>query len=119
MRRNDTLSLVAIYHIAMAVPLLVASLVLSVLLVPAVLAGSPQQAIWSVFGISVALFVAMFFGLAFLVVGIGVWRLWRWARWGAIVLALLVLPAFPVWTIIGLLIIFYLVQDTARRAFGD
>jgi hypothetical protein len=119
MRRNDTTNLIAVYHIAMAIPLFVASAVLAVLLVPAVLAESPSAAVWSVFAISVGLFLTLFLGLVYAIVGIGVWRLWPWARWGAIVLAIIVLPAFPVWTVIGLLIIFYLLQDSARRAFRD
>ena len=119
MRRNDAINLIAVYHFAMAVPFLVASVVLAILLVPAAMAESPSAAIWSVFAVSIGLFLAVFFGLAFLIVGIGVWRLWPWARWGAIVLAVLVLPLFPVWTVIGFLVLFYLIQDSARRAFGD
>jgi uncharacterized Tic20 family protein len=40
-----------------------------------------------------------------------------WARWLAIVLAALGLLAFPVGTVIGALIIWYLLKDEVRQAF--
>ncbi len=49
---------------------------------------------------------------------VGVLRLREWGRWFAIVLALLGLFLVPVHTIVGVLIIRYLLTDEAKHAFG-
>jgi hypothetical protein len=56
-------------------------------------------------------------GLLSVVVGFGLLKLQNWARWAAIVLAILGLPGFPVGTVIGILILIYLLGDEARIAF--
>jgi len=52
-------------------------------------------------------------------VGWGLWRMQPWARWAAIVLAALGLLSVPIGTVIGALILWYLFQPEARRAFGE
>lgn len=69
---------------------------------------------------------AISFGLFLLVVSgvlngaavVGLLRLRVWARWLAIGLAALGLLFFPFGTIIGVLIIRYLLKDEAKQAFG-
>ena len=64
-------------------------------------------------------------GVIFGVVGVldiaavvGLLRLREWGRWLAIVLAVLGLILIPVHTIVGALIIWYLLSDEAKHAFG-
>jgi len=118
MRRPEAVSLIAIYHFVMSVPFFIGTLALLFAMLPVLINVEPPDVFWPLFGIGIGLFFCLLFALAFLVVGIGLWRLWPWARWGAIVLAVLSLPAFPVWTAIGALIIWYLLQDEAKQAFG-
>jgi len=118
MKRSDTVSLIAIYHYAMSALFFIGVLALLFAMLPIVINVEPPDVFWPLFGIGTGLFFCLLFALAFLLVGIGLWRLWPWARWAAIVLAVLFLPAFPIWTGIGALIIWYLLQDEAKQAFG-
>lgn len=56
-------------------------------------------------------------GVLAVITGWGLLGLKGWARWLAIVLAALSLLAFPIGTIIGVLIIWYLLKDEVRQAF--
>ncbi len=51
------------------------------------------------------------------ITGWGLLGLKGWARWLSIVMAALSLLAFPIGTIIGVLIIWYLLKDEVRQAF--
>ncbi len=56
-------------------------------------------------------------GIAGIVAGWGLLRLKSWARWLTVVLAVLSLILFPIGTVIGALIIWYLLQDHVRLVF--
>ena len=58
------------------------------------------------------------FGVLNIAVVVGLLRLREWGRWLAIVLAILGLILIPVHTIVGALIIWYLLSDEAKHAFG-
>ncbi len=58
------------------------------------------------------------FGVLTIAAVVGLLRLREWGRWLAIVLAILGLILFPVHTIVGALIIWYLLSDEAKHAFG-
>lgn len=118
MKRPDAVSLIAVYHFVMTIPFLIGSGALVLAVVPVLINVESREVVWPLFGIGVGLFFCLLFALVFLLVGIGLWRLWPWARWAAIVLAILLLPAFPIWTGIGALIIWYLLQDEAKQAVG-
>ncbi|MCO6453207.1 MAG: hypothetical protein J5I90_20670 [Caldilineales bacterium] len=70
-------------------------------------------------GLSCGLVIVLAAGLASLIVGYGVWNMRSWARWAAIVLAVLALPGFPIGTVIGILIIWYLLKDDVRPLFEN
>jgi RNA polymerase subunit RPABC4/transcription elongation factor Spt4 len=57
-------------------------------------------------------------GLLDLVVGWGLWTLQSWARMAAIVLAVIGLLAFPIGTIISIIILWYLFKPEVKAAFG-
>ena len=52
--------------------------------------------------------VFAFFGILDLIVAYGTWEMYKWARTAGIVLGVLSLLSFPVGTIIGLVILYYL-----------
>jgi hypothetical protein len=52
--------------------------------------------------------VIVLFGLLDLVVAYGTWEMYKWARTAGIVLGVLSLLSFPIGTIIGLVILYYL-----------
>ena len=58
------------------------------------------------------------FGVLNIAVVVGLLRLREWGRWLAIALAILGLILIPVHTIVGALIIWYLLSDEAKHAFG-
>ncbi len=58
------------------------------------------------------------FGVLNIAVVVGLLRLREWGRWLAIALAALGLILIPVHTIVGALIIWYLLKDEAKHAFG-
>ncbi|MFX1511847.1 MAG: hypothetical protein ACFFCQ_04615 [Promethearchaeota archaeon] len=57
--------------------------------------------------------VALFYFL----VGFGLWKLWNSARIVAVVLAVFTLLAFPIGTIFGIIVIWYLLKGSTGRAF--
>jgi uncharacterized membrane protein (DUF2068 family) len=59
----------------------------------------------------------LLYGIVALAVGWGLLRLHTWARWFAIVLAALTLLNFPIGTVIGALIICYLLQRRVAALF--
>ena len=58
------------------------------------------------------------FGVLSIAAVVGLLRLREWGRWLAIALAVLGLFLIPVHTIVGALIIRYLLSDEAKHAFG-
>ena len=120
MSRDDGITLVAVYFFVVAGLLALGALATVLIpLIPLSVGGMP-------FGGAMALLIV--FGLGFLVVGglavlhliVGLGLLGRkeWARWLAIILSLLGLFNFPIGTVIGGLIIVFLLQDNVQEAFG-
>lgn len=106
MKRPDGVTLISVYYWFLAV--------LSAFMI----CGSVFWVIGGdrgLFGLILGLLFWPFFMLASAIanvaVGWGLWNLKSWARMAAIVLAILQLLVFPVGTIIGALIIWYLWQD--------
>ena len=67
------------------------------------------------FGVTITLFS----GVICCLVGWGLWKRAEWARVGALVLAIVHLPFFPVGTAIGVATLWYLgTHPEAKKAFG-
>lgn len=118
-RRPDAVTIIAIYHfVAGGLALIGALAILFLAILPvAVSRGDPAGIAVSLAALGLGFLFTLFFGIAAIVVGVGLLRLRGWARWGAIVLAILQLPAFPIGTIIGAAIIWYLLTDEGREPF--
>lgn len=114
-KRPDGVSFIAIYYVFFAVMNLIGSCAILIFaLAPAM--GNAGD-IGAVFGIGIGfLFVSagIILGLA---AGLGLLRLNNWARILAIVLAVPSLLAIPIGTIIGGLIIWYLLKPEVKEVF--
>ena len=60
---------------------------------------------------------SLLFGLLSVFAGWGLLQMKQWARWLAIILGIFSLFAFPIGTVIGALIIWYLLKQDVREAF--
>lgn len=118
-RRSDAITIIAIYHfIVGGLALLGALAILLFAILPvSVSRGDPGGMAVALAALGLGLLVVLAFGVAAIIIGWGLLQLRNWARWGAIVLAILQLPAFPIGTIIGALIIWYLLSDEGREPF--
>ena len=117
-RRPDGVSIIAIYYFVMSFLFFLGILAIVLFaILPIVFAANDPDAVWGLVAVSFGLLVALILAVANLVVGVGLWQLREWARWGAIVLAVIGLLGFPIWTVIGALIIYYLLQPEAKEAF--
>ena len=123
--RSDGTLLVAIYHFAgAALNFLVLCGLLSIpLLVGLSTAANAEPdgaAATAITAIVMVTIGAIFFVLAVanLIVGWGLWRQREWARMGAIALSVIRLINIPIGTVIGGVIIWYLMQDHVKEEFA-
>ena len=79
--------------------------------------GDSTGYFWATFGVTCGVVFVLLSGIAALLAGWGLLRLKQWARWLAFILAIFGLFAFPIGTVIGVLIIWYLLKDEVREAF--
>jgi lysylphosphatidylglycerol synthetase-like protein (DUF2156 family) len=119
MSRDDGIKLIAIYHFVMAGLCLLGGLfALLALVLPLVLSPMPVEAAGIILIVMGVVFVVLLgVALLYLVVGVGLWRRREWSRWAALVLAVLGLLNFPVGTVIGVLVLIFLVRDDVVAAF--
>ncbi len=118
-QRPDSLILIAVYEFVMAAMFLIASCVvlpIALLITPFASHGFGQF-VARFFFVALALTVVFGFGVASAVVGFGLLTLKEWARIGAMLLAIPVLVIFPIWTVIGILILVYLAGEEGRSLF--
>ena len=118
-RRSDGITLVAVYHFLVAVLFLLGTLIMAiptVVLGIIALANEPDVRIgFVVVGMIAALLLIL--ALVNLAVGYGLWQLQTWGRSAAIVLAIVGLLFFPIGTIFGALILWYLLQPEVAASF--
>ncbi|RIK43388.1 MAG: hypothetical protein DCC55_05890 [Chloroflexi bacterium] len=118
-RRSDGVTLVAVYHFVVAALFLVGTLIMSIptlILGIVTLAEEPDAVIGFVaMGFIAAVLLAL--SLVNLAVGYGLWRVQTWGRTGAIVLAIIGLLFFPIGTITGAVILWYLLKPEVAAHF--
>ena len=61
--------------------------------------------------------VILVIALFYFIVGLGLWKLWNIARIVALILSIFSLLAFPIGTIFGIIVIWYLLKDSTHSAF--
>lgn len=109
MRRPTGINLIAIWHFIVSVLLLLSTC--AVLILAVAVLTTPQDNAMAIIAALFGALVMVASLVAFAIVGWGLWKLKPWARAGAIVLAILQLPALPIGTVIGALTLWYLLSD--------
>jgi hypothetical protein len=119
-RRSDGLTIVAAYHFVVAALFLVGTLIMTVptFILGIVALAEEPDAIIGLFAVGFIAAVLLVLCLINLAVGYGLWHVQAWARTGAIVLAILSLIFIPIGTVIGAIILWYLVQPEVTARFG-
>ena len=117
--RPELLTLTAVYHFVMAIPELLIALIILVVPIPVVVFTVRDSVglTWSLIGLGLGFMFFLVPGIILLLTGIGLIKGWNWTRWLAVALAILGLLAFPLGTVIGALIIVYLLSDEVRLFF--
>ena len=120
--RSDGTTLIALYHfISALLSLMGLCAVFSLPVIVGLSAGRDPdgQTATAILGVFAFLLGCLFLLIASanIVVGYGLWRRREWARIGAIGLAILRLINIPLGTVIGGLIIWYLLQDHVKEEF--
>ena len=117
-KRPDEVLIIAIYHFIEAAMLLFGLLAIGLAGFAILYAATNEPSIIIPLGfLTVGAMFLVLLAVVNVVVGWGLLRMQNWARWAAIVLSVFRLPNFPIGTVIGGLIIYYLVQDKARVQF--
>ena len=116
-RRPEGITLLAVLHFFSGGIGIVASLFLLLIgFVPLmVMRAAPALAMLILFFIGAVVVGAV--SILAIFTGVGLLRMRNWARWVTIVLAILSLPAFPFGTVVGGLIIWYMLQDSVAVLF--
>ena len=119
MKRPDGVTAIAVWYFLDAALMFFGVCVLIAVLVGVLgaIGNDPTAEFWTSFGMLTGVGFLLLFGAASVVVGWGLLVMKSWARWLAIILAILGLFGFPIGTVIGILIIWYLFKDEVKDAF--
>jgi uncharacterized Tic20 family protein len=74
---------------------------------------------WTSFGMLCGVVFLVVGGIALIIAGWGLMSMKEWARWLGFILGILNLFFFPIGTIIGAVIIWYLLKDDIQQAFEE
>lgn len=117
--RPDGVTLTAVWFIIGAVFSFLGVAALLIFALPAVVrdsSGSDQY--FAVAGVTFGLLIILVLGALDVAAVVGLFQLRAWGRILAIALAALGLIWFPIGTLVGALIIWYMLGDEAKQAFG-
>ena len=119
MKRPDGITVIAVWHFVQAFFLLIGACTLLAIPASGVFAeiGDPIGEFWAGFGVTCGVIWLLITGVALVLSGWGLLKMKQWGRWLAFVLAIFGLFAFPIGTVIGGLIIWYLLKEDTREAF--
>ncbi len=117
--RPDGVMLISVWFIICSIIPLLGAVAILVFAFPAVIADTAgSDRYFAVGGVAFGFILVLGVGLLNVVAVVGLLRLREWARMLAIVLAALGLILVPFGTVAGALIIWYLLTDKAKQAFG-
>jgi hypothetical protein len=79
--------------------------------------GDSTGYFWATFGVTCLVVFVLLRAIALALAGWGLLGVKQWARWLSFAMAIITLFAFPIGTVIGALIIWYLLQEDVREVF--
>ena len=119
MKRPDGVTAIAVWFFVSAMLLLFMVCMLVAIPISGVITeiNNPIGEFWVIFTVTCGVIFILVSGILSVLAGWGLLQLKQWARWLAFVLAIFTLFAFPIGTVIGALIIWYLLKEDVREAF--
>ena len=119
MKRPDGVTAIAVWYFIDAAFLLFGACILIAVLfgILAEIGNDATAQFWVSFGMLFGVVFMGLAGIALVITGWGLLGMKQWARWLAFIMAIFSLFAFPIGTVIGALIIWYLLKDEVREAF--
>ena len=116
--RPDGVTAIAVYYFLVAVfNLLGACAIIAFPMAAIIQENSGSDLYFPLVSLSFGLVATLVLAVLTIVAGWGLLRMASWARWLAIALAIISLLFFPIGTIIGAIIIWYLLKSNIREAF--
>ncbi len=120
-KRPDGVTIIAIIEFVFAAPFFLGALAIPLFAVPGLVmyTRSPMGVLAPLFGLAIGMLFSAAFGVLFVIAGVGMLNMRNWARIMTIVLAILMLPGFPVGTLLGVVALWYLFQDEVKVLFDQ
>ena len=117
--RPDAVIIIGIYHILLGLPLLLVALATILFALPPIVLSDMGAIglIASISGVTLGLLLIGGSGLLLVVAGWGLISMKDWTRWLVIAFSMISLLAVPIGTIIGGIIIYYLLKHETRALF--
>lgn len=121
MKRPEGVTAIAVWYFVEAAFLLLGACTMIAILfgVLAAIGNDATAQFWTSFGMLCGVVFLVVAGIALVIAGWGLMSMKEWARWLAFILGILNLFFFPIGTIIGAVIIWYLLKDDIRQAFEE
>jgi hypothetical protein len=119
-RRPDAITVAAILAFVMAIPFFLGAIAIVLFAFPALIVYAPHPAmglIAPIFGMAIGILFTLAFGALLVIAGIGLLRMQNWARIMILVLAILMLPGFPIGTLLGIVALWYFTQAEVKALF--
>jgi uncharacterized Tic20 family protein len=119
MKRPDGVTAIAVWFFVDALLMLIFACILLAIPFSGVIEeiNDPIGEFWVVFTVTCGVIFILLSGVLSVIAGWGLLILKDWARWLAIILGIFSLFAFPIGTVIGALIIWYLLKEDVRGVF--
>ena len=116
--RPDGVTAIAVYYFLVAIFDLVGACAIVAFPMAAIIqTNSGSSLYFPLIGLSFGLLTTLVLAVLAIVAGWGLLRMASWARWLAFALAIISLLFFPIGTIIGAIIIWYLLKANVREEF--
>lgn len=117
--RPEGVTITAIYHFLVGVPLLLLSMffLMLMMIMPVLIRDSAAGLTVTILVLGFVFTLFLVLGAVALITGVGLLKMKNWARWLAIIQSVFNLLNFPIGTVIGGIIIVYLLSEPVREAF--
>ena len=122
-KRPDGITIIAIIEFVLAAPFFLGALAILFFAIPAVFMYAytphPMALLVPLLGLAIGALFSAAFGVLLVIAGVGMLNMRDWARIMTIILAILMLPGFPVGTLLGVVALWYLFQNEVKALFDQ